>query len=155
MVTNNHSFEEQLQRLLAEALSELKSLEEKRGELEHEIGIIRGEARGYELALEGYRKRSGKQAISVQPNWRKLLESQETHKDKLVAIANVSDGIVKVSSASDLLYTLGFIKSKRRANAYRIIQTLLTRLVEENTFKKVGPGEYRLLGAQESLPTLS
>lgn len=142
MFRNNHSYEEQTQRLLAETVSELKELEAKREEIEQKITVLTKEAQALEGALQAYWRRIGKTEVA-EPNWPKILK-KGTHKQRLIRIAERNDGRIKASQATDILYRLRFIKSKRRANAYSIVQALLTDLAEENVLEKVAPGEYRL-----------
>jgi len=79
------------------------------------------------------------------------LSEEQTHKQRLIAIAKHNGGRVRISQATDILYSKGFIKSKKRANAYIIIQSLLADMTEEGQFEKTNPGQYRLVGAQQSL----
>ena len=148
MVVSN-GYEEQTQRLLAETRSELTIVEGRLDELMEKREILQREIGAFEIALEGYLRRSGRQAFGGD-NWVELLSGSEmTHKKRLIAIAERKGGRIKVSEATDILYSKGFIKSKKRVNAYTIVQALLTQM--EREFEKVKPGEFRLVGAQQTL----
>jgi hypothetical protein len=150
MVINNNSYEEQTRRLLGEAQSELRNLEEQIAELHEKREAVAGEVNAYETALHGYLKRTGRQ-IGVGVDWKKLLSPVETHKDRIKLIAAHYGGKVKVTQATDILFGNGFINTKKRANAYVIVQSTLADLTKKGIFKKFGPGEYGLIGAQQSL----
>lgn len=156
MVINNHSYEEQTRRLLSEARSELVTIEAQIKELQEKVVILAREVDAYETALQGFLRRSGKR-VSVDIDWKQLLTSAMTHKDRIRLIAEHSDGIVKASQATDILYTKGFINSKKRANAYQIVQTNLAKLVDDRILEKVQSrkGEYRLIGTQQPLPSIN
>ena len=152
MVINNHSYEEQTRRLLSEAKSELVTMEAQIKELQGKAVILAREVDAYQTALQGFLRRSGKQ-VSADVDWRQLLAGATTHKDRIKLIAEHSGGIIKASQATDILYSKGFINSKKRANAYQIVQTNLAKLVDERILERVESrkGEYSLIGAQQSL----
>lgn len=147
MSVNNHSYEEQTRRLLAEAQSELKVAEGEMDILRDRISILFKEVEAYEIALKGYLRRQGKQEI-IEPDWVSLLRNQETHKQRLEAIAKEKGGRIRVSEATDILYVKGFIHAKKRSTAYAMVQTYLADMAEQGIFQKLGPGEYELVGAQ-------
>lgn len=150
MTTNTNSYEEQTARLLAETKAELEAAEASKKEVDDKIAILTREAHAYELALQGYRRRSGRETTN-EPDWGKLLEGL-IHKEQLKVIAKHGGGKIAVSYAARLLYTKGFIKSRKPGNAYTIVQTLLSTMTEEGLFEKMAPGEFRLVGAQTILP---
>ena len=150
MAMNNHSWEEQTRRLLAEAQSELQAEEGEMDLLRDRIAILVKEIQAYETALQGYLRRKGKD-IAIEPDWVDLLKSQETHKERLKAIAEYKGGRIRVSEATDILYTKGFIHAKKRSTAYAMMQSYLADMAEAGDFQKVAPGEYELIGAQRSL----
>jgi hypothetical protein len=147
MVINNASFEEQLRRLLSEAQSELKTLEGEAGILRDQITIVAKEVSAYEVTLQGFLRRSGKQPVV---DWDTLLANAKTHKDRIKVITE-HHGVVRPNQLTDILYPR-FIKSKKRANAYQIVQMNLTNMVDANIMEKSGPGVYRLIGSQQKLP---
>ena len=148
MSTSNHSYEEQTRRLLAEALSELKAEEGEMDLIRDRIAFLVKEVQAYETALQGYLRRLGKQEI-IEPDWVNLLKGQETHKQRLVGIAREKGGKIRVSEATDILYTKGFIHSKKRSTAYAMVQSYLADMAEQDIFQKLGPGEYELVGTQQ------
>ncbi len=150
MVMNNHSVEEGLRNVLSETMSELDRLEKEREELDGRIMALQNETHAYEVALQGYMKRTGSQ-IKVDIDWAKLREAK-SHKVRLIKLAEYDGGKITVKDSSLLLYTKRIIKSKRRSNAYQIVRTLLDDMTDAKIFEKVGPGEYNLVGAQQSLP---
>ena len=149
MITNNGSWEEQTRRLLSDKLSELNKIKTLVQELQEKEARVQAEAQAYELVLEDYLKGAGRQ-FKIEPDWLKLLENQ-THKQQLLTIAEHSGGRIKISEATDLLYTKHFIKAAKRATAYIMIQRFLKEMREEGRFEKIAPGEYRLIGALQSL----
>ena len=149
MITNNGSWEEQTRRLLSDKLSELNKIKTLGEELQKKEARVQAEAQAYELVLEDYLKGAGRQ-FKIEPDWLKLLENQ-THKQQLLTIAEHSGGRIRVSEATDLLYTKHFIKAAKRATAYIMIQRFLKEMREEGKFEKIAPGEYRLIGAQQNL----
>ena len=148
---NNHSYEEQTRRLLAETQSELTTIGSQLAELQQRWDTLKKEAEAYEAALQGFLIRIGKQA-SVEFDWSKFLSEAKTHKERLQLIAKHNDGKIRVNQATDILYTKKFTRTKKRATAYTMIQGMLTTMAEEGIFEKVGSGEYRLIGSQQSMP---
>jgi hypothetical protein len=149
-MSEDSRYEEQTRRLLAEAQSELKAAEGEMDILRDKVAILLKEVQAYETALQGYLRRKGKGTIT-QPDWVNLLRNQETHKGRLEAIAREQGGRIRVSEATDILYTKGFIRAKKRSTAYAMVQSYLAGMAEQGTFQKLGPGEYELVGAQRSL----
>jgi len=149
MVMHNYSVEEGLRNVLSEALAELSRLEEEKEKLDSRIEQLKEEAYSYEIALKGYMKRTGRQT-KVEIDWNMLREAS-SHKVRLQMLAKHDGGNITVKDASALLYTKGIIKSKRQANAYQIVRMLLDEMVDARIFQKVGPGKYKLIGAQQAL----
>lgn len=149
MIMNNHSIEEGIRNVLSETMSEFDRLAKERKELDGRIMELQEEIHAYEVALKGYMKRTGRQ-IEVEIDWAKLREAK-SHKVRLIKLAEHAGGKITVKDSSALLYTKRIIKSKRRSNAYQIVRMLLDDMTDAKIFEKVGPGEYRLLGAQPSL----
>lgn len=153
MVMNNHSYEDQTRRLLTEAQSELNTLDEEIADLQNKrVGVAR-EVDAYETALQGYLRRIGKQEGAE--NWKSILAVYDIHRDRIEAIAKHSGGKIRVSQVTDILLSNGFIKAKKRSTAYSMIQGYLADMTYAGVFEKVAPGEYRLVGAQQSLPGVS
>ena len=150
MVTNNHTFEEQTRRLLSEAKSEQNAINEQITTLQNEAVLLAREVNAYETALQGYLRRIGKQT-DIEIDWDKLLAEKGTHKDRIKLIAEQKGGTIRVTQVTDLLYVNGFIKAKKRATAYTMVQSMLADMVKNGEFEKLSPGEYRLVGVQQSL----
>ncbi len=149
VIGNGSSWEDQTRRFLSDTLSELNKVERQMQDIEVKREALRNEAKAWEMALEGYLKRTGRQ-MDITPEWFKMLRDQ-THKKRLVTIAENSGGKVKASEATDILYTKGFIKAQKRSTAYSMVQRFLIEMAEEGRFEKIAPGEYRLIGAQQDL----
>ncbi len=149
MVNHNHFVEEELRKVLSDATAELVKLEKDREQIDGKLVQLERERHAYEIALQGYLRRTGKQN-SVEPDWDKL-RKDPSHKVRLVRLADHYGGNITIKDASALLYTKGFIKSKRQANAYQIVRSLLDNMVDDKIFEKVAPGQYRLIGAQQIL----
>lgn len=146
----NDAYEEQTRRLLADTMTEVETLKAEIQERQKRLSILEAEASAYDIALQGYFRRTGRQVAS-EIDWGTLLQGQ-THKEQIVTVAKQKGGRVTVGEVTDLLYSKGFIKTRKRTIAYSIVQRLLTDMVEGGTFLKLGPGEYKLIGAQETLP---
>lgn len=147
MVLNNHSYEDQTRRRLAETQSELNTLEVEIGNLEEKRATLRVEVQAYQTILESCLRRRGKEDIG--PDWDKLL-ADKTHGERLVIIAQQTGAAITITQATDILYTKGFIKSKRRSNAYSMVQHLLADMAADGIFEKVAAGEYRLKAVSKS-----
>lgn len=148
MVMTNHSWEEETRKYLAEVQSELNAVEKELAVIQGKRAELAREAKAYETALQSYLKRTGKQD-SIKADW-KLLSQQNNHQERLKRIAERSNGTIKVGSASNLLYNLRLMKSKTRANAYRIVYGLLSDMVDEGKFKKIAPSTFRLINSKQS-----
>ncbi|MBM2832763.1 MAG: hypothetical protein HW414_1815 [Dehalococcoidia bacterium] len=127
MVTNNHSFEEAVRKLLAETQSELANIESQIAELAKKQQTLENEYQSYEGALKGYLRREGRADVER----------------------------IKVSEVADYLYAKKFMKAKKRMNAYRVVYSLLLKMEEEKRVERVGPGRFRLLGTQQAMPGVS
>jgi len=149
MVMNNHSYEEQTRRLLSDAKSELQLVDAEISKLYEKQTMLAREVQGYEVALESYLRRTGRQ-VSTEFDWTKLLANAETHRDRIKLIAEKQGGKVKVSQATDILFSKGFIKAKKRSTAYVMVQGMLSDMADNSIFERVGPGEYKLMGAKQS-----
>lgn len=154
MVMNNHSYEDQARRLLGEAQSELNEIDAEIKDLQDRRVILAREVNAYETSLQGYLRRIGRQE-GTESNWKSILANCDIHRDRIEAIAKHSGGKIRVSQVTDILYSNGFIKAKKRSTAYSMIQGYLADMTDDGVFKKVAPGEYRLVGAQQSLPGVS
>ncbi len=152
MTTFSQSYEEQTRRLLAEAKSEHDQIVNQIEALQKRREALVAEAYAYELTLQGYLRRSGKQPeVTADASWVDAL-CDKTHKEKIVEFARHNGGVVKVGQVADFLYTNGLIKSKSRQNAYIVLQKIFAELLENGTLEKTGPAEYLLVGAQPRLP---
>jgi len=80
---------------------------------------------------------------------RKAKAQKKTQMDGLMLIAD-KNGSIKVKEAQRFMAEAGFISNPK--NAASILYTLISR---SGKFEKVKPGEYRLIGAQQSLPNTS
>lgn len=77
------------------------------------------EKQAYEAALQGYRRRLGKQSFD-ELTWIKELTGQ-THSSKHMLIARYSKSSIRIGHAADLLYVSGLIGCKKRATAYQMV----------------------------------
>ena len=80
---------------------------------------------------------------------RKAKAQKKTQMDGLMLIAD-KDGSIKVKEAQRLMVEAGFIFNPK--NAASILYTLISR---SEKFEKVKPGEYRRIGSQQSLSSIS
>ena len=150
MVVNNHSWEEQTRRLLSESQSELVGLEIQISELLDKQTKLAREIDAYETALKGYLMRTGQKEVA-EYDWKKILANDKYHKDRLVTIAKHYGGKVTQSKATDILFGNKLIRAKKRSTAYAMVQGYLADMAEQGMFRKLNPGEYQLLDAQQNL----
>lgn len=141
----NHSFEEQLRKLISEAQDELSEIDTQLKSLQdHRLGIAE-ELHSYEYTLRGYLKRIGKESEEQKPvNWDELLKHRKTHKQRLITIAENSGGEIRLSPATDILYNGKYIKSKARANAYIQLYNIIMDMVDKGELEKIGRARYKL-----------
>ncbi len=152
MVMNNHSYEEQTRRLLSEAQSELMAIESEIAKLGEKRTKLALEVDAYDTVLQGYLRRTGKQGV-VETDWKNLLASSKTLKDKLIMIAKQNGGRISQSQATDILYTNKLMGAKKRSTAYSIVQGYLNDMADRGIFEKTAPGKFQRKGAQPSLLT--
>jgi hypothetical protein len=145
-MVNNHSFEEQLRKLISETQDELNEIDAQRKVLESRRLAVVEELQSYEISLRGYLKRIGKEEREERPpDWDRLLKRCRTHKDRLLIIAKHSGGELKFNSAVDILYNGKYITSKSRANAYVQLYSIVTDMVDRGMLEKIERGIYRLV----------
>jgi len=147
VMANNHSWEEQTRRYLAEAQTDLKKIEKQIAELHEKSIALTREVNAYETALKSYLIRTGRLDL-VEFDWAKILRNAKTHKDQLKTMAKYNNSNIKVAQATDILYTNKFIKSRKRSTAYSMVQSLLADMAEDGIFRKVNSGEYQYVGNQ-------
>ncbi len=153
MTMANYSWEEDTRRYLGEVRAELieanKRLESAKGDVDR----LAREVEAYELALQSRLTRSGKE-YDLKQDIRGILAGEKNHEARLKKLAEQNNGIIKVGPATDILFNYGFIKSKSRMNAYRVVYGLLKDMAAEGDFQKIGPSEYRLPNTQTKLPAI-
>ena len=154
MVMTNHTWEEETRKTLTQIQSELNNAQKQYEEAKSNLERLSKEAETMELALQIHLQRTGKQGI-IQHDMRELLVNQRNHEERLKRMAERNNGLIKVSLAADILYNYHLLKSKARMNAYRIVYGLMLKMTEEGIFQKSGPAEFRLVGTQTKLPTVS
>ena len=147
MVIDNHSFEEQIRRLLSEAQSELRTIDGEIDILRDKREVVSKEVSACETVLQGFLRRSGKQPLV---DWDTLLANAKTHKDRIRIITEYY-GVVRPNQLTDVLYPR-FIKSKKRGNAYQIVIMNLAKMIDDGIIEKSDSGDYRLIGSQQKLP---
>jgi len=151
MVMNNRSFEEQLLKLITDTKSDLMAKEEQKIDIDREVEILKNELQGYEVTLHSYQRRSGIQGHNG-IDWTKLMIGAKWHTDQIVIVLKQLGGIARPTQITDILFGKGFIVSKKRANAYQIVQTNLVKLIDKGLVEKTEKGDYKLIGAQPVMP---
>lgn len=152
MISFNTSWEEETRRELAQIQTELNEATQTLEQAKAKVEKLSREAEAFELALQSHLRRTGKQE-PLGKNMREILLNQPNHEERIITIAEQNNGLIKVSTVTDILYGYRIIKSKSRMNAYRIVYGLLLNMVERGIFKKTGAAEFRHVGAQTRLPT--
>ncbi len=147
MAMSNRSWEEETRKTLTQIQAELNAAIKEYQEAKAKVEKLDKEAEAMELALRIHLQRTGKRSV-IKKDLRTLLAGQKNHEERIKRIAEQNNGVLKVSSAADILYSYRLIKSKSRINAYRIVYGLMLYMVEDGLFQKSGPGEFRLIGAQ-------
>lgn len=141
----NHSFEEQLRKLISETQDELNEVDRRVKDLENQRSALAEELHSYEQSLRGYLKRIGQEEEGWQPpDWERLLVKCRTHKERLLKIAEHSRGELNFNPAVDIIYTGKYIKSKSRSNAYVQLYNNVADLVDKGELERVSPGKYKL-----------
>ena len=148
MTLNEYQFEEQIRKLLGTAKAELAQNETEQKSLQSKAVLLTSEIGALEIVLEGFLRRSGR-PVDTDSNWLKQLKAASTHKDRIMMIAKRENGVLKTNQITDMMYSTGCIQSKSRVNAYQIVNRALVELEEDKVIEKVGPGEYRVVGAQQ------
>ena len=148
MVTNNYSWEEQTRRVLADTQAEIVAIGNQLSELQQKYQTLKTEADAYETALHGFLRRSGRHPVDL--DWNVILTNAKTHKERIRLIAE-HFGTVRPIQLTDILYPI-FIKSKKRGNAYQIVQTNLADMVDAGIMEKSVSGDYKFIGFQQKLP---
>lgn len=143
---NNHTFEEQIRKLISETQDELNKIDEQLKSLEKQRLDLAEELHSYEHSLRGYLRRSGKEEEEEgEPtDWEKLLKNRKTHKQRLITIAQNSGGELRLSPAVDILYNGKYIKSKSRANAYVQLYNVIMNMIDKGEMEKTGRARYKL-----------
>jgi len=154
MVMTNHSWEEETRKYLTEIQTELVDISKRLEELQTKRDNLTHEAEAFSTALATYLHRTGRQE-TIRQDIKELLFSQPNHKERIKRIAEQNNGVLKISSAADILYNYQLMKTKTRMQAYRIVYGLTADMVEEEIFQKSRPGEFKLVGTQPKLPSVS
>ena len=145
MVTSASSWEEETRKYISEAKTDLNTIDAQMKELQAKRDILSRELKAFETALQGYLKRTGRNG-TITHNLRELLGKQPNHSARLRIIAEQNEGILKIGSTADVLYNFGFIKSRTRQNAYRLVYSLILEMVEKGKFIKMAPSTFKLQG---------
>ena len=124
-------------------------LQQERIEAEKQLAQVDEQVRAVETTLHLLRQNGASQ----EPEIFKSLVSELKGKKQLDAmrlIASKNKGILKVNDAKRLMLEAGLIHNPK--NAASILYTLISRSGE---FEKVEPGEYKLIGSQHRLSSIS
>ena len=151
MLTNNHSWEEETRKYLSAAQAEKDAVDKQVEALLEKATALAREIDAYQIALEGHLRRTGRQP-SIAQTLANILADQKNHEERLIRIAEHNGGVIKVGSATDLLFNLRLVKSRSRQHAYRIVYGLLLGMVADGQFVKTAPATFRLKGSQTSFP---
>ena len=154
MVMINHSWEEETRKYLTEIQTELIDINKRLDELQVKRDNLTREAEGFSTALAAHLRRTGRQE-TMRQDIKELLVNQPNHKERIKRIAEQNNGVLKIGSAADILYNYQLMKTKSRMQAYRIVYGLTVNMVEDGTFQKSAPGEFRLVGVQPALGSVS
>jgi septal ring factor EnvC (AmiA/AmiB activator) len=145
MVTNN-GFEEQLRKLISETQDEINKVEEQLKNYENKRLALNEELQSFEHSLHSYLRRTGKEKEEKSPtDWIGILGSYNTHKERLLAIAEHNNNTLRFNSAVDILYNNKYTKSKSRANAYVQLYNVVVDMVDDGLLKKTRRGIYKLI----------
>lgn len=143
-MTSNNAWEEETRQTLSVIQSELHEAEQEAQEANEKAVRLTREAEAMKLALEIHLQRTGK-GQTVEKDMGELLASQKNHRERIKRIAERNNGLLKVSTAANILYNHQLIKSKTPMHAYRIVYGLLINMTEEGIFQKSAPGVFRLV----------
>jgi predicted nuclease with TOPRIM domain len=146
MVTNN-GFEEQLRKFISEAQDELNRTNEELTSLENKKSILTDDIQSYEHTLRNYLKRIGKEEEEAKSSasWDDILKGLTTHKQRLAAIAEHNNNILRFNMAVNILYNGNYVKSKSRSNAYVQLYNVVNDMVDKGQLKRTRKGMYKLI----------
>jgi predicted nuclease with TOPRIM domain len=146
MMVIDRGFEEQLRKLISETQDELNKVDEQLKSFENMKMALSDELQSYEHSLHSYLRRTGKEKEEKAPtDWMRILGSYNTHKERLLAIAEHNNNTLRFNSAVDILYNGKYIKSKSRSNAYVQLYNIVVDMVDDGLLKKTRRGMYKLI----------
>jgi predicted nuclease with TOPRIM domain len=146
MTMTNNGFEEQLRKLISEAQDEINKVEEQLVSLNNMKLALGDELQSYEHSLQSYLRRTGKEKEEkVSTDWTGILGSYNTHKERLIAIAEHNNNTLRFNKAVDILYNGKYISSKSRANAYVQLYSVVMDMVDKGILRKTKRGIYKLI----------
>jgi hypothetical protein len=147
VVLNGKSYEDETRRLLSEAQSELKTIESKMNGLQQQSLTLLKVINAYQTVLS---RIGSDDHQEVKSDWIKLLDNK-INKEKLEIIAQHNNGKIAVGQVVDILFDNHLVKSQKRNNVYVIVNSALNGLIKDGKIKRIKPGEYYLVGTQQSL----
>lgn len=144
MVVSNNDWEDETRKTLTLIQAELHEAEQEYEKVGEKVSKLTREAEAMKFALQIHLERTGK-GQTVDKDMRELLADQRNHQERIKRIAEQNNGLLKVATATDILFNYHLLKSRTRMNAYRIIYGLLINMTEAGVFQKSAPGEFRLV----------
>jgi chromosome segregation ATPase len=154
MAMTNHSWEEETKKYLIETERELAEISKQLEELQVKRDNLLREVEAFNTALAAHLRKTGRHE-TLRQDIKELLRNQKNHSERLQRIAEQNNGILRIGSATDILYNNQIMKTKSRIQAYRTIYALTLDMVAEGIFYKSGRGEFKLVGTQPTLPVAS
>ncbi len=122
MMSGDPSYEEQIRKSVAGAEAGIIALEGNAAYLEKRRIVPRNKVQKFETPSQIYT--SKKPGETSEPN-QLLLPHCLKHIDTVITIVTQNSGTTEKSQATNIIHSMGFVKSHKYANADHIIQTLL------------------------------
>lgn len=110
-------FEAQLKAMAETALETKRRLEQRRAELDRQIGLLEAELAAYGRTLEAYRKQSGKGHAQSQDEAQGDL-TRLTVADGIEVLLKQAGGREQIAAIALTLFEAGKLKNRRTANSH-------------------------------------
>ncbi len=141
---NDDDFEKRLKKLISDTQDEINKVDDEIELLGDKQSDLVEELYSYETSLKNYLKRTGAEIEDGQPVWEELLKNCNTHKQRLLCIAEQNSGELRFNDAVNIIYNGHYITSKSRSNAYVQLYQIIEEMVGKGEMEKIKRGIYKI-----------